>query len=133
MKPGPVGVIHGAGYGRLVRSTHPDLFAQATPAEREAANSRMAELNAAFRMLQDPVELARYRALRRRRPPAADARPAPPPSQRNREQERERPREPDPDFDYRERAPSEFDMTPPATERIFTANRPPRRRGWWRR
>jgi len=47
-------------YRALQRSTHPDRFANASPAERRRAVERTAELNTAFQTLKDPMRRARH-------------------------------------------------------------------------
>lgn len=51
--------IHKA-YRRRARNLHPDMNAQASPADRAAAERMMAELNAAWDVLSDPVKKQKY-------------------------------------------------------------------------
>ncbi len=98
-----------AAYRRLARRHHPDLHADAPPAEQVRHERRMAEVTSAWRLINDPAALARHRARSARAGTA-----------------------PNDDlaangggFDYRRAAPSEFDVpmsgtwdrTPPRTPR----------------
>jgi curved DNA-binding protein CbpA len=104
-------------YRELVRRHHPDRHVEATPARRAALHARMAEITAAYRMLNDPVELERFRRLQRRREQGRSS--AAEPGRDGVHYAAGDPRrggdiEPapgDPDFDYRERAPSEFQVS----------------------
>lgn len=124
-----------AAYRRLVREHHPDIYVGDDPDERTARHQRMATINAAYRILNDPRELDRFLKLQQRRngagaspsdrdevwftatPPAPGGPPPPPPS----------------GFDYRQRAPSEFEVRrEPSEERA--SRRAQRRFGRrWRR
>lgn len=42
------------------RALHPDYFGTATPAEQDQALARSSELNAAYRLLQDPIRRAEH-------------------------------------------------------------------------
>jgi curved DNA-binding protein CbpA len=137
-----LGLVEGASeaerreaYRRLVLAHHPDRFPSGG-AEQPFAQDRMAEINAAYRMVNDPSELERFRRLQRRRAAGqASAHPgeegvhftasdpnrggaiAPAPG--------------DPDFDYRQRAWREFLTGPTAPPPPWPA-RPTGRRRWRR-
>jgi curved DNA-binding protein CbpA len=134
--PGASGEAIRRAYRDLVRRHHPDRHADGSGAEQAASHARMAEITAAYRMLNDPREMERFRRL-----------------QRQREQGRSSTAEPgrdgvhyaagdprrgggiepapgDPDFDYRERAPSEFEVSDIPLDPV---PRPARRRRWRRR
>ncbi len=122
-------------YRELVARHHPDRIAAGTPEQRQAAHHRMASITAAFRMLNDPDELGRFRRLERaRRRGSRSAEPG-------RDGVHFRAKDPstgggiepapgDPDFDYRARAPSEFTVTNgPFEPGVWSArSAPPRRR-----
>lgn len=55
-----------AAYRRLVRVHHPDRHVGASDGEREWHARRMAEVTGAWRLVNDPVALARHRAARAR-------------------------------------------------------------------
>lgn len=109
-----------AAYRRLVREHHPDIYVGDDAEERAARHQRMASINAAYRILNDPRELDRFLKLQQRRngsgaspsdrdemwfTPTSSSPSGPPPP-------------PDAGFDYRQRAPSEFDVRrEPAEER----------------
>ena len=98
----------------------------------------MAAITAAFRMLNDPVELERYRRLVRARD--RGTRSAEPGRDGVRFQARDpaagggiEPAPGDPDFDYRSRASSEFTVSNgPYEPGVWTARKPPARRRWRR-
>jgi curved DNA-binding protein CbpA len=101
-----------AAYRRLVREHHPDIHVGDDPDQRAARHQRMATINAAYRILNDPRELDRFLKMQQRRTngAAADADPGgvwstatPPPSGSGQPTATA-------GFDYRERAPSEFDV-----------------------
>jgi curved DNA-binding protein CbpA len=103
-------------YRRLVREHHPDRFPPGS-AEQEAAESKMADINAAYRMLNDPNELERFRRLQRRRTSAQrSAQPGEDGTHFAAGDPRHggavEPAPGDPDFDYRERAWREFPTEP---------------------
>jgi curved DNA-binding protein CbpA len=110
-----------AAYRRLVREHHPDIHVGDGPDERAARHRRMASINAAYRILNDPRELDRFLKLQQRRN-GASASPsdrddvwftASPPSPSGSQQPSATH-----GFDYRQRAPSEFDVRrEPAEER----------------
>ena len=126
-----------AAYKRLVKKHHPDRLVGVSVEALAEAHERMAEINAAYRMLNDPKELDRFERLRRRH------------SQRGTggddvgfrvrevaEEERDPIwAEPDPDFDYRRRATSEFTVDNRKRGKPWTASgrRPKPKRRWWRR
>jgi curved DNA-binding protein CbpA len=122
-------------YRRLVRVHHPDRF-QSGSAEQRDAQARMADINAAYRMINDPAELERFRRLQRRR---AAAQPSERPGDDGVHFTAADPQsgggiEPapgDPDFDYRERAWREFPSEPTPPTPPWTA-RPNGRRRWRR-
>ncbi len=58
-------------YLALVRVHHPDRHANATPAQREAAEHRMRDVNRAWHELGDPERRRRYDQVLDRRPPSA--------------------------------------------------------------
>lgn len=64
-------------YHRLVRSLHPDAMWDATPAQRDAAGHRLAEVNVAYETLEDPRRRATYdlRRTSARTTPRSDSRP----------------------------------------------------------
>jgi curved DNA-binding protein CbpA len=112
-----------AAYRRLVREHHPDIFVNDDPDQRARRHQRMASINAAYRILNDPRELERFQKMRQRRPHAG----APPGAGRDTDTAGSgttgtsssaagsRPRDDDAtatggSFDYRQRAPSEFDV-----------------------
>ncbi len=122
-----------AAYRQLVQEHHPDRFPDDGPEQRRTRHARMASITAAYRMLNDPTELERFRRLQRRRERGrASAEPgrdgvhftaADPTSGGAVE-----PAPGDPDFDYRKRAWREFNVRDENAEpRIWTA-RPPRQR-----
>jgi curved DNA-binding protein CbpA len=122
-------------YRRLVRAHHPDRFA-AGSAEQRDAQARMADINAAYRMINDPAELERFRRLQRRRTAArAPARPgedgvhftAGDPKGGGAIEAAPG----DPDFDYRQRAWREFPSEPTPPSPPWTAR--PAARGRWPR
>jgi curved DNA-binding protein CbpA len=101
-----------AAYRRLVREHHPDIYVGDDPDQRAARHQRMASINAAYRIVNDPRELDRFLKMQQRRP--NDATPAdrdgvwvaaspPPPSEGHGPTTTG-------GFDYRQRAPSEFDV-----------------------
>lgn len=122
-------------YRRLVERHHPDRLSGASREQRAAAHDRMAEINAVYRMLTDPVELARWRHLSR-----GDSPPATEDGVRFSVADDRRYRgmdwaEPDPDFDYRRRAPAEFTVGRASRGKPWTAGGPrgtPKRRRWRR-
>jgi Fe-S protein assembly co-chaperone HscB len=61
----------------LSRELHPDLFQQATPAERQMAEETTARLNDAYRMLRNPISRAEY-VLKQNGLSSSDARKVPP-------------------------------------------------------
>lgn len=102
-----------AAYRRLVREHHPDIHVGDDPDQRAARHQRMASINAAYRILNDPRELDRFLKMQQRRN-GASAGPsdrdeawftAGPPSPSGAQQP-----PPTAGFDYRQRAPSEFDV-----------------------
>jgi curved DNA-binding protein CbpA len=104
-------------YRDLVRRHHPDRYVDEAPAQRDAQHDRMAAITAAFRMLNDPHEMERFRRLQRRREQGRTST-----SEPGRDGVRYAASDPrrgggiepapgDPDFDYRERAPSEFEVS----------------------
>jgi curved DNA-binding protein CbpA len=121
-------------YRELVRRHHPDRHVDVSSEQRAALHTRMAEITAAYRMLNDPKELERFRRLQQRRErgrtsaaepgrdgvrfAAADPRRgggvAPAPG--------------DPDFDYRKRAASEFEVSDTPLEPLPREFRRKRRR-----
>lgn len=120
-----------AQYHQLVRLNHPDLHHDDDEHARALRHARMAEINAAFRMLNDPDELARFRRLQRRRERGrASAEPgrdgvrftaADPKAGGSVE-----PAPGDPDFDYRKRAWREFTVRDERTDPTMWTARPPR-------
>jgi curved DNA-binding protein CbpA len=124
-----------AAYRRLVRAHHPDRFASGS-AEQRDAQARMADINAAYRMINDPVELERFRRLQRRRTAAqGSARPGENGVHFAAGDPRNgggiEPAPGDPDFDYRQRAWREFPSEPTPPPPPWTARPADRRR--WRR
>jgi curved DNA-binding protein CbpA len=136
-----LGLDRGAGaeearraYRELVRREHPDLHGHETPEEQLARNAAMAEITAAYRMLNDPNELLRWeRQEARKRRAAASSSPgrdgvhftaASPDAGGSVE-----PAPGDPDFDYRRRARSEFTVDNRQGGDIWMARRTPRRWG----
>jgi curved DNA-binding protein CbpA len=134
-----LGLVEGASeaerrevYRRLVRVHHPDRF-PAGSAEQREAQVRMADINAAYRMINEPAELERFRRLQRRRvaakpseQPGADGvhfAAADPKSGGGIE-----PAPGDPDFDYRQRAWREFPSEPTPPPPPWTARPAGRRR-----
>jgi curved DNA-binding protein CbpA len=103
-----------AAYRRLVREHHPDIYAGDDPDQRAERHQRMASINAAYRILNDPRELDRFLKMQQRRPngatPARADRDevwftaAPAASRDGRDSAAGA------GFDYRQRAPSEFDV-----------------------
>jgi curved DNA-binding protein len=103
-----------AAYRRLVREHHPDIYVDDDPDQRAQRHERMASINAAYRILNDPRELDRFLKMQQRRPDGAS------PSAPDRDGLRftagppasnERQGSPTAGgFDYRRRAPSEFDV-----------------------
>jgi curved DNA-binding protein CbpA len=121
-----------AAYRQLVREHHPDRHASGTAAQ-ERAHARMAEINAAFRIVNDPDELERFRRLQRRRSSAQrSARPGEDGVHFSAADPRHggavEPAPGDPDFDYRARAWREFPTDTPRS--VLTARE---RRRWKRR
>lgn len=121
-------------YRGLVRQHHPDRHRDEDPKRQAARHARMAEITAAFRMLNDPAELERFRRLQLRRARGSAS------SEPGRDGVRftasssgaVEPAPGDPDFDYRERAPSEFYVSNDVGDRApWTARQ--RTRGSWRR
>lgn len=98
----------------------------------------MAAITAAYRMLNDPIELERYQRLVRARDGTTRS------AQPGRDGVHFQARDPaagggiepapgDPDFDYRSRASSEFTVSNgPYEPGVWTARRKPTR-GWWKR
>lgn len=126
-------------YRELVSRHHPDRAATGTPEQRKAAHDRMASITAAFRMVDDPDELERFRRLERARQRGSRS------AEPGHDGVHFRARAPsagggiepapgDPDFDYRARAPSEFTVNNGPFERGAWSARtsPPRRRRPWR-
>ena len=126
-------------YRELVARHHPDRAATNTPEQRQAAHDRMASITAAFRMLNDPDELERFRRLERARQRGSRS------AEPGRDGVHFRAKDPsagggiepapgDPDFDYRARAPSEFTVSNGPFERGAWSARtsPSRRRRPWR-
>jgi curved DNA-binding protein CbpA len=121
-------------YHRLVRLHHPDRHPDDDDAARSARHTRMASINAAYRMLNDPDELERFRRLQRRRERGrASAEPgrdgvrftAAAPDAGGAVE----PAPGDPDFDYRKRAWREFDVrSDRGPTNLWTARPPGRRR-----
>lgn len=66
-------------YGELRTRFHPDRFAAATPAERRAAEGMAADLNEAWRLLNDPLARAAWLLARRGCDPFAEVSVAMPP------------------------------------------------------
>jgi curved DNA-binding protein CbpA len=123
-------------YRRLVREHHPDRFPSGTP-EQEAAEAKMADINAAYRMLDDPSELERFRRLQRRRTSAQrSAQPGDDGVHFAAGDPRHggavEPAPGDPDFDYRERAWREFPTEPSPPPPPWPAEKRKRRRLWRR-
>ncbi|TVR33984.1 MAG: J domain-containing protein [Nitriliruptor sp.] len=118
-------------YHHLVRSHHPDLHHGDDEQARRLRHTRMAAINAAYRMLNDPDELERFRRLQRRRERGrASAEPgrdgvrftaADPKAGGSVE-----PAPGDPDFDDRKRAWREFAVRDERTEPTIWTARPPR-------
>jgi curved DNA-binding protein CbpA len=104
-------------YRQLVRQHHPDRHAELTEDLRAAQHGRMAEITAAYRMLNDPREMERFRRLQQQRERGRSS--SAEPGRDGVHYAANDPRrgggiEPapgDPDFDYRERAPSEFEVS----------------------
>jgi curved DNA-binding protein CbpA len=123
-------------YRALVRSHHPDRHGDDDEPARAVRHERIATITAAYRMLNDPDELERFRRLQARRQRArASSQPgrdgvhftAASPSAGGAIE----PAPGDPDFDYRQRAPSEFAVRAEPVERIpWTAHAPSRPRRW---
>ena len=128
-------------YRRLTRQWHPDRYVTARPDEQAEAAERFAEVTGAYRLLQDPAALARWRGHQRRSAPrdssAGSSRPAaadtPPPRHEPPRADPPPPRASGP-FDYRDAAASEFYRRPTAagrapsygyTARGGTPRRPP--------
>jgi curved DNA-binding protein CbpA len=111
-----------AAYRRLVRAHHPDIYVGDDPDQRAARHRRMASINAAYRILNDPRELDRFLKMQQRRVHGTGS------SAPDRDGVWFTAGPPDPQqgqgssttggFDYRQRAPSEFDVRrEPAEER----------------
>jgi curved DNA-binding protein CbpA len=104
-------------YRELVRRHHPDRHIDVPPERRRALHTRMAEITAAYRMLNDPKELERFRRLqqRRERGRTSTAEPGRDGVRFSAADPRRgggvRPAPGEPDFDYRERAASEFEVS----------------------
>lgn len=127
-------------YRDLVRRHHPDRFGNASPSERARVHKRMAAITAAYRMINDPRELERYRRLSRGRPNQRSS------AEPGKDGVRFTAANPDsggaveyapgdPDFDYRKRARVEFTVSdgrpPPPAWAMMPA--PSRWRRWRRR
>jgi curved DNA-binding protein CbpA len=104
-------------YRELVRRHHPDRHGDVPPERRAGLHRRMAEITAAYRMLNDPKELERFRRLQQRRERGRTSTTEP-----GRDGVRFAAADPrrgggvgpaagDPDFDYRKRAASEFEVS----------------------
>ena len=125
-----------AAYRALVRSHHPDRHGGDDERQRAVRHDRIATITAAYRMLNDPKELERFRRLQARRQRArASSEPgrdgvhftAASPSSGGAIE----PAPGDPDFDYRQRAPSEFSVRSEPVERTpWTARAPAPQRRW---
>jgi curved DNA-binding protein CbpA len=125
-------------YRELVRRHHPDRHADVADHERAVLHARMAEITAAYRMLNDPLELERFRRLQRQREQGRRSTTEP-----GRDGVRYAAADPrrggvvepapgDPEFDYRKRAPSEFEVSDIPLDpmpRWRTGKRRRRRRG----
>jgi DnaJ-domain-containing protein 1 len=125
-------------YRELVRRYHPDRHANADETERRRLHEQVAEITAAYRMVNDARELERYQRLRRSR---TDRSRSPQPGPDGVRFTAAAPTEEssvefapgDPDFDYRKRARIEFTVSdgrpPPAPWAMPRRRRGPRR---WR-
>jgi curved DNA-binding protein CbpA len=123
-------------YRQLVRLHHPDRFPAGSPAQARA-HALMADINAAYRMVNDPAELERFRRLQRAR--VRGSRGATPGDDGVRFAASDprggggiEPAPGDPDFDYRVRAWREFPAARQPVAPPWTS-RPARRRPWARR
>ena len=124
-------------YRELVARHHPDREPSDTREQRQAAHDRMASITAAYRMLNDPDELERFRRLQRAR--RSGRRSAQPGRDGVHFQARDpsagggiEPAPGDPDFDYRKRAPSEFTVSSgPFEPGVWSAKSPPSARRRW--
>lgn len=122
-----------AAYRRLVQEHHPDRHPQDDEAARGARHARIADITAAYRMLNDPNELERFRRLQRRR---ARGRASAEPGRDGVHFTASDPKaggavEPapgDPDFDYRERAWREFTTDEVRTREMWTSTQRRHRR-----
>ena len=119
-------------YRQLVRREHPDLHGHETPEQQATRTALVADITAAYRMLNDPHEYQRWQRQQARRQrgtsgatpgsdgvrftaasPSAGGAVEPAPG--------------DPDFDYRRRARSEFTVDNRQGGEMWTARRPSRR------
>ena len=122
-------------YRRLVRQHHPDRHQDEGPQQQAARHSRIADITAAYRMLNDPTELERFRRLQRRRARGSSS------AEPGRDgvhftassSGAVEPAPGDPDFDYRQRAPSEFYVGEETAGRGPWVAREEPRRSWRRR
>jgi curved DNA-binding protein CbpA len=121
-------------YRELVRRHHPDRHVDVPPERRKVLHRRMAEITAAYRMLNDPKELERFRRLQQRRERGRTSTTEP-----GRDGVRFAAADPrrgggvgpaagDPDFDYRTRAASEFEVSDTPLEPLPKRFRRKRRR-----
>jgi curved DNA-binding protein CbpA len=121
-------------YRDLVRRHHPDRHVDVSAEQRAALHARMAEITAAYRMINDPKELERFRRLQLRRERGRTSA-----SEPGRDGVRFAAADPrrgggvgpaagDPDFDYRKRAASEFEVSATPMEPLPRKFRRKRRR-----
>lgn len=122
-------------YRRLVQAHHPDRFPDDDEQQQRKRHQRIAEITAAYRMLNDPNELERFRRLQRRRQRGSAS------AQPGRDGVRFTAKDPkaggavepapgDPDFDYRKRAWREFNTDEVREREMWTARKPKHKRPW---